>query len=314
MSRLVAVTGATGFVGSHLLPELAAAGWRIRVLARSMPPTGALGETPVEVVPFDLTRAEDMPAALAGADAVVHLAGAIKARDRETFMRINADGTEAVARAWQRACPDAAFICVSSMAARMPGLSPYAASKGAAEERLQAVAGQGRHAILRAPAVYGPGDRETLAIFRLAALPIQPLLGGPEARLCLIHARDLARAITALLETPLAGEIWEVSDARTGGYGWRELTAEAATALGRRPAAFRLPAPLLRAVGRFGDLGGRLRGKAEMLTSAKVRELLHPDWSSSPERQPPRAVFAPEIGIAEGFRETIQWYREKNWL
>lgn len=306
--RIVALTGYTGFIGGHLAADLAARGWRVRALVRrELPEAG-----PVELVHGSLGEPAALEALVEGADAVVHLAGAIKGRSRADFMRANADGTGALAAAWHARAPGARFVLVSSMAAREPQLSHYAASKRAAEERLARF--DGPWAILRPGAVYGPGDRETLRIFRAAAGPVQPMLNRGAARLTLVHVQDLVRAIAAMLEGGAPGALHEVTDARHEGYGWDELARAAAAALGRRARPVRVPGTAVRLLGRLGDIGGRLGGGAGMLTSQKAREILHPDWGSAAERQVPPDLWRPEIGLEQGFADAVAWYRRAGWL
>ncbi|HUF86565.1 MAG TPA: NAD-dependent epimerase/dehydratase family protein [Thermohalobaculum sp.] len=316
--RLAAVTGVTGFIGGHLAGELARRGWRVRALVRSMPrwhgiePAPA-GAGPIELVLGSLADTRALGALVEGADAVVHLAGAIRGRGPADFMRANAEGTGALARAWAQEASGARFVLVSSLAAREPGLSAYAASKRAAEDRLRAAGGRGPWQILRPAAVYGPGDRETLGIFRAARGPVQPVLGAAGARLALVHVADLVRAIIAALEAELEPGVHEVTDARHAGYAWAEIAAAAAAALGRPSRPFRVPAPLIRGLGLAGDLTARL-GSAPMLTSGKAREILHADWGSSPQRQLPPAIWQPRLPIDQGFAETVAWYRKAGWL
>ena len=309
--RLVAVTGVTGFIGGHVAAELARRGWRVRALVRSMPRWVDPPEAPVEVVLGSLGDAAALGDLVRGADAVVHLAGAIKGRRRADFMRANAEGTAALVAVWRAQAPAARLVHVSSMAAREAHLSHYAASKRAAEERVEAAEGDWH--ILRPAAVYGPGDRETFTIFRAASGPVQPMLNHGAARLTLIHVGDLARAVAAVLEADRAPGLHEVTDARPEGYAWEEIAGAAAAALGRRARPLALPAPLIRAAGRVGD-GVAALGGVPMLTSAKVREILHPDWGSDAGRQLDPALWQPRVGLAEGFAEAVAWYREAGWL
>lgn len=312
MTRLAALTGATGFVGGHVMAALAARGWRLRILARRWPgPPPALAATPIEVVQGDLADEAALTTLLRGADAVVHMAGAIRAADPAVFARVNLGGTERLLRARAAAALPSRLLALSSMAAREPALSPYAASKRAAEAAIRRDAG-GDWRILRPSAVYGPLDRETLRVFRMADAPLQVTPQGGAARLCLIHAADLARAVAALLDHPGGGETFELTDSRVEGYPWPEIAATAARALGRRPRPLRAPAPLVRLLGRVGDLSARLGG--DLPDSAKMREALHPDWSSAPAAQPPRAVWTPRIGLDEGFRGTVAAYRRAGLL
>jgi nucleoside-diphosphate-sugar epimerase len=311
--RLVAVTGATGFIGGHLAAELARRGWRVRALVRSMPRWHGLAPAAAEAVLGDLADRRALAELVAGADAVVHLAGAIKGRSRADFVAANAEGTAALAAAWRDHAPDARFVHISSMAAREPSLSHYAASKLAAEERLREIAGEGRWHVLRPAAVYGPGDRETLRVFRAAAGPVQPMLNDGEARLTLVHVADLVQALAALIESDLPPGCHEVTDERTAGYRWDEIARAAACALERPCRPLRLPAPVIRALGLAGDALG-LAGAVPMLTSQKAREVLFPDWRSAPERQLPPELWRPRVPLDEGFAETARWYRAAGWL
>jgi nucleoside-diphosphate-sugar epimerase len=169
---VAALTGATGFLGAHLVRALSDAGFSVRVLARREPSPPGWGEVQPHIVAGDLSDPAALAKLVEGAAVVVHAAGAIKAADLTGFMAVNRDGTERLARA----CPsDAAFILVSSLAARSPELSAYAASKRAGEIVAIDVLGE-RVTIVRPPAIYGPGDRETLAIFDAAAK--SPILPG----------------------------------------------------------------------------------------------------------------------------------------
>ena len=156
--RLAAVTGVTGFIGGHLAGELTRRGWRLRVLARSMPRFPALAGPPIEVVQGSLSDPSALRDLVEGADAVLHLAGAIKGSNRNDFMAANAEGTAALAEAWRAHAPEARFLYLSSMVAREPGLSHYAASKRAAEQRLASIGAGADWSILRPAVVYGPGD------------------------------------------------------------------------------------------------------------------------------------------------------------
>lgn len=311
--RLVALTGVTGFIGGHLAAELARRGWRVRALVRQRPRGSAPAAAPVETVPGTLEDAAALEALVAGADAVVHLAGAIKGRTADDFLSANAEGTAALARAWQAHAPAARFVHLSSMAAREPGLSAYAASKRAAEERLADIGGAGWWRVLRPAAVYGPGDRETLRLFRAAGGPVQPMLGGAGARLALVHVADLVAAIVVAVEADLPRGPYEVTDHRPEGYTWEEIACAAAQALGRRARPLRVPAVAVRVLGRAGDLAARL-GARPMLTSGKAREILHADWGSEPSRQLPRALWQPRVPLDRGFAEAVAWYRAAGWL
>ncbi|MEM8792429.1 MAG: NAD-dependent epimerase/dehydratase family protein [Pseudomonadota bacterium] len=311
MPGLAAVTGGTGFVGQHVVRALAAEGWRLRLLVRGQP-AGDMGEEPVELVPGSLEDEGSLGALTEGADAVVHIAGKIKAISRESFMAANADGTARLLRARSERAPDAPFVLMSSLAAREPGLSHYAASKAAAEDHVRA--SDGPWSILRPSAIYGPGDRETLAVFKMARLLVHPLLNSSEARVCLIHIDDVVSATTAATRGALPNATYELSDEHVDGYTWREIVGAACQTMETRPRPVRIPAAVVKTLGWAGDILSGMTGSAEMLTSQKVREVLHPDWSSSRSAQPPCDTWSPQVDLAQGFGRTVASHRERGWL
>lgn len=311
MTRLAAITGGTGFVGSHLVETLYAEGWDLRLLTRREPAL-TLGVRSIELVPGSLADPDALRVLVTGADVIVHLAGTIKARSRADFMAGNATGTADLVRAWREFAPEARFVLMSSLAAREPELSHYAASKSSAEAHVLAAGGSS--VVLRPCAIYGPRDRETLTVFKAAKLPFHPLLNGPEARVCLVHVRDVVSAVQASLAVEMQQGVYEVSDARHEGYSYAEIALAACAAVGSSAHPIRLPASVMRWVGRAGDLVSTLTGSAEMLTSQKVREILHKDWSSPVDRQLPAHSWHPDTDLSQGFSEAVAWYRTKGWL
>src|SRR5437899_2411230 len=211
MAKLAAVTGASGFIGPHLLTALARHGWKVRLLIRRWSPLPSLPGVDAEIVFGDLADEKALQQLVAGVDAIVHAAGLIKARRAADFDTVNREGTARLAAL----APDTRFVLLSSLAAREPQLSAYAASKRAAE---QVVARRsGPWIAVRAPAVYGPGDRETLAYFRTVARGMAPRPDVADARLSLIHAADLAEGLALTLDHPLAASVYEIDDSREGG-------------------------------------------------------------------------------------------------
>jgi len=312
---LLALTGATGFVGAHVLRAALEAGWRVRALARAPARLPALPG--LEAVPGHLEDEAALERLMEGASTAIHLAGLVAAARREDFHRINAEGARATARAARQAGVPR-FVHVSSLAAREPRLSPYAASKRASEEMVAAALADAPGAgfvILRPPAVYGPGDRATLGLVDQLSRRRALLPGRPDMRLSLIHVSDLAGALLHLAAgTQAEGETLEMDDGRPGGYTWPELAEEAGRALGREVRLTLLPRPLVRLAAAGADAASRLTGRAFMLSAAKVNELYHPDWLARPPRMQERTAWRPRIGFAEGFRATLQWYCEQGWL
>jgi nucleoside-diphosphate-sugar epimerase len=307
VARVCAVTGATGFLGRHLVRALSEAGWRVRALVRR-DPVAAFGEADAEVVAGGLD-AGALAELCRGAEVLVHAAGLVKARSRAEFEAVNAAGARRAAEAARAA--GARMVLVSSLAAREPQLSDYAASKRAGEAACREVAA-GALSIVRPPAIYGPGDREILAVFRFAARsPLLPTFDA-RARIAMIHAEDAARQIAALAARTSGPDCVAVTDDRPEGYGWREIGEAAARAVGRRPILAPVPGAALAWAGAAGSISRRL-GARPMLTTGKARELLWRDWSVKPDE---RWTGGPTVKFAleEGFRQTVRWWREAQCL
>ena len=312
MRPRVAVTGATGFIGPHVVRKLQADGWRVRILTRRPVDPAQIGAE-VEAVGGDLEDQASLQRLLDGADAVVHVAGLIKARTREKFFRANAESVSRLAEIAAAAPAPPRFVLMSSLAARAPDLSDYAASKLAGERALIAAGAALPWSILRPPAVYGPGDRATLPFFRCVRHGIGPLLGSDGARLSLIHVEDLASAVGALLsDERSAGLVAEVDDGQ-GGYTWPEMIAVAADAFGRRARVVRVPMAVPYGLSMLNQALARI-GYTPMLTPGKVRELYHRDWVCDPSPIMARTAWQPAVPLGQGFASTIAWYQQQGWL
>ncbi|MCE9660996.1 MAG: SDR family NAD(P)-dependent oxidoreductase [Burkholderiales bacterium] len=311
---LAAVTGATGFIGRHLVVALHRAGFRVRLLLRREPDVAEWRELVPEVVAGSLGDAAALARLVEGADVVIHLAGLIKAARRADFFAVNRDGAAALARAVEHGAPVARFLLVSSLAAREPALSDYAASKHAGERAVREILGA-RATVLRPSVVYGPGDRETLLFFQLAAGRLVPLLGRAEARAALIHVSDLVRLMVALASEP-AGHagVLEAADERPRGYTWEELLGAAARAVGNATPRFvRAPQALLSGVALVGDLA-KTWGSSSMISSQKLRELRHPDWGVAAAERATAPGWAAQFDLEHGFADAVAWYRRAGWL
>ncbi len=299
----LAVTGATGFVGSRLLDAAVADGHQVTALTRRPMPARAN----VDWVSGSLEQRDALDRLVAGADAVIHVAGVISGRSAEDFDRANVDGTQAMLDAARNAGVKR-FVHVSSIAAREPELSLYGASKAKSE---QLVANSGLpYAIVRPPAVYGPGDRETLELFKMANMGV--VLLPPHGRVSLIHADDLVRLLVALA-TPGApvGLTIEPDDGCHGGWTHKEFAEALGHAVGRKGVSVSIPSGLLR----FGAKADRLlRGDKAKLTADRAAYFCHPDWVVDLALAAPSDLWQPRIATLEGLAATAQWYRAQGWL
>jgi nucleoside-diphosphate-sugar epimerase len=309
MPPRLALTGASGFLGRRLAASLAARGWDVRALMRRPVPRDFWDGAAPECVIGDLADDAALARLADGAEVVVHAAGLIKARTRAEFFEVNASGAERMARAAR-----GRMILVSSLAAREPSLSDYAASKRAGEDAARNVLGD-RVTIVRPPAIYGPGDRAILPFFRLAAAsPVLPVPAMPRARLALAYVDDAAREVADFAESPPCAGPFAMGGDRPEGYAWTEILAAVAAAVGRRPPTIPLPPALISAAGAVSETLAGLTGRAAVLTRGKARELRHPDWSVAPAEMAPNSDSWPRTGLGAGLARTVTWYRTSGWL
>jgi len=302
---VLAITGATGFVGSAVLDAALGAGHQVRALTRRVQPERAGAEW----VPGDLSSAAALAALIAGADAVIHIAGLTSTPDPGEFEPANVTGTANIIAAMKHAGA-ARLVFVSSLAARMPRLSAYGASKARAETLVEASALD--WTIIRPPAVYGPRDRDMLDLFRAAKWGVVPL--PPGGATSIIHVDDLAGLLVTLAgnAAPTRKKIHEPDDGREGGWSHKELAQAIGHAVGKRSVfAPHLPRAVMQAAAAADRL---LRGDRAKLTPDRVSYMCHPNWVARFDRAVPAAVWQPAIAGEDGLRATAQWYRREGWL
>jgi nucleoside-diphosphate-sugar epimerase len=279
------------------------AGHKIRALTRreQSPRDG------VDWIAGSLENSGSLAELCAGTDAVIHVAGVINAPDQAAFDAGNVAGTANLIGAAKRNSVRR-FVHVSSLAAREPKLSHYGASKARSEELVRQSGLD--WAIIRPPAVYGPGDRETLELFRMARRGLIVL--PPEGKLSLIHVDDLARLLIALADPAAPTELLvEPDDGHVGGFTHRQFASLLSSAFGKNARTISAPAGIIRAAARIDRL---LRGRGAKLTPDRASYFCHPDWAVNADLAAPPALWSPRIDARKGISETARWYEAKGWL
>lgn len=300
----IAVTGATGFVGQALIAAAADQAIALRALTRK-PQVAREG---VEWIAGDLADQAALARLVAGAEAVIHVAGVTTAPDAAAFEAGNVTGTLALAEA-ALAAGVPRFVHVSSLSAREPGLSVYGGSKARGE---RVVKSSGLDwTIVRPPAVYGPHDDAMFELFRAAKWGVVPM--PKDGNASLIHAGDLARLLLALLPggEDITHRTFEPDDGKRGGWGHYELARAIGWAVGRRPKVLALSRRTMEWAAK-ADM--RMRGARAKLTLDRVGYMTHPDWVVSLGARVPFEVWRPRIETREGLKATAQWYRKAGWL
>ncbi|MCW1402415.1 NAD(P)-dependent oxidoreductase [Novosphingobium sp. MW5] len=301
----IAVTGATGFVGQALLDRAAQVNQPVRALARQLqdPREG------VEWLKGELADAQALDRLMRGAEAVIHVAGAVSAPDADGFEAANVTGTLNVIEAAKRAgVPRLVFV--SSLSAREPQLSLYGASKARAEKLVMASGLD--WTIVRPPAIYGFRDKEMLDLFKAAKWGVMPM-PAKEGRASYIHVEDLVRLLLKLVPggEGVTGKVFEPDDGREQGWGHREIARAIGWAVGRRPVVIHLSSAWLHRAARWG--GKLTRGRFK-LTADRAGYMAHPDWVASSAFKVPESLWKPIVPTREGLKATAKWYREAGWL
>jgi nucleoside-diphosphate-sugar epimerase len=324
----VLVTGATGFVGSTLVKALLKAGYPVTCMVRRTSDTRDLRKLPVRLWVGDLEKPGAAQDDLRGIRTVFHIAGAIKAVDRQEYLRVNQIGTRRLLETLAKNCPDVdRFIHLSSLAAAGPSpenrglkegekqgpISWYGESKLKSEEEVLKFANAFRVTILRPSAVYGPRDRETLLMFRMIKRGFLFTPGRFTRRFSLIHVDDLSAALIGFNEheNP-SGEVFFLS--RPEIYTWEKVAGAIAQAMGRSYRQVAFPKKLAVLAGFTGDLWGRWSGRPATLNSQKIKELLQPSWLCDSSKAWTHLGLRPKIDLESGIRDTVRWYQEHGWL
>ena len=329
----VLVTGASGFLGSHVTEQLVQKGHSVVALVRRSSSTKFLSSLRgVELAYGAIEDAESVRRAVVdapGVDAIVHSAGLVKARDEAEFFRVNVGGTRNMLDAAKAAGPTMKrFVFVSSLAAVGPShdgrpvaadarpapVTRYGRSKLEAERLVLAEKDALPVVVLRPPMIYGPRDQESFAFFQSVARRVLPMLGDGKNTLSVIYASDAAAACIRALEGDVpSGRAYFIDDGRV--YVWRDMLADVEAAIGARAfVRVGVPFPLVRGAALASEGMSRLTGKPVMLTRDKLNELAASHWVCDSAEARRELGWEPQVGWAEGTRRAVAWYREHGWL
>jgi nucleoside-diphosphate-sugar epimerase len=324
----VLITGATGFVGSHTAEHLLEQGHEVRALARPSSNLVWLEDTSIEVVHGNMLDPASLETALKSIDAVVHIAGATAARNKQAFFEANHLATRGLLEAAKLYAPNLdRFLYISSQTAGGPSLdtnpvteetpphpiTTYGKSKLAAENEARHYREYFPTTILRLPAIYGPRDTGILTFFQTVAKGIKPLIGFNDKFVNLLHVRDVAHGIQLALTKPAAlNRTFYIGSEEQ--YGWRELSDLAAEILGKRGIFVRVPHAVVSVVAGISEFASLFKKKPSVLNWEKRMDITQQHWTLSIERARHELGFIPQIPIDQGFRDTISWYKKHGWL
>jgi len=322
------VTGATGFVGSHLVERLIGEDWQVVCLARATSDPVWLEGLSVERRIAGLDDGDALRRAVRGVDYVFHAAGMTRARSDAEYLAVNAEGTRRLVEAvLAEGLALRRFVYVSSLAAVGPAPSSeppdeaaephpidgYGASKLAGERAVMACADRLPVTIVRPPAVYGPRDRNFLPLFRSAVrLKRVPIIGKGSKQAAFVYVTDLAEGIRLAAEAPAGvGRTYFIAG---GNHTMGQVVAAVCSALGMPPRRLAIPPLLARLAGEIGQLQWAITGRPRIVSRRKVRDMLQPRWTCSWARARRELGYREAVGLEEGMRRTVEWYVRQGWL
>ena len=323
-ARVALVTGATGFIGSHLTEALLSTHWRVRCLVRKSSMLRWVPVDDVSLINGDVADpGEDLERAVKNVSVVFHLGGLTSATNDSAYITVNVEGTRNVVRAMQKVAPDALIVFCSSLAAAGPStkkrplnetdspspVSAYGRSKLTAERIVEESGLQ--HLIVRPPAVYGPRDSDILAAFRLAARGLALRVAPEGQQLSLVHVEDLARGLARAVETEGRG-LYYMTDGMI--HTWESVLENVSRAVGKKTKTVSIPSFIADSLSRLEVLRASMFGSKPLLTPDRMIEMSQASWTCDDTRARLDIDYESSITLPDGMRSTAEWYRREGWL
>ena len=322
------ITGATGFIGSHLAEGLHYRGYQLRFLIRKSSDLKWIRHLPAELIYGDFFDNEALKKSVADVDYIFHLAGVTKARTKEEYFKGNHIATKNLLNAVLTTRPNLKrLVHVSSQSATGPSLdgkpvdektplhpiTTYGISKMEAEKECLKLMDRLPITITRPPAVYGPRDKDVFEFFNTINKGLQPMIGFTQKYVSLIHVKDLVDGIILAGEQPKAvGQTYFISSERF--YNWKEVGELTAKIMNKRVLKIRIPEFVVYVIGGFTELLELLSSKPALLNFEKTKDIVQDAWICDVTKAKTDLGFREKISLEEGIRSTVTWYREQGWL
>jgi dihydroflavonol-4-reductase len=324
----ILITGATGFIGSHLAELLHHKGYTLRCLVRKSSNLQWIHHLPIEYVYGDLFDDDAIRKAVTGVEYIYHLAGITKAKTKEEYFRGNHLATKNILRITLEANPSLKrFVHVSSQAAVGPSepntpidertpfhpLTTYGISKMEAEKECLQRMKQLPITITRPPAVYGQRDKDVFEFFNTMNKGIQPMIGFGRKYVSLVHVKDLVEGIVLSGEHPKSvGETYFISSERF--YDWEEVGNVTASIMKKGRVRVKIPIWGIYFISLFAEFGALFSKKPALLNLEKVKDIVQDAWTCSVTKAQQELGYKEHRTLAEGIQETVEWYKQQHWL
>jgi nucleoside-diphosphate-sugar epimerase len=324
------VTGATGFIGSHIVDLLLADGYEVKCIARKTSNLRWLKDKPVELIEASINDSKSLIPAVEGVDVVIHSAGLTAAKNYNEYLAGNRDGVKNLLNSITKVNPDLKrFVFLSSLTAAGPSkslenpvteddecrpITSYGKSKREAELVLLAHHANLPYTIIRPPAVYGPRDTATFDIFKTIQKGFGPLIGFNPKFASIIHSSDLAKwTINAALNPIAENKTYFISSEKF--YSWDLINSAVQNGLRKEKVLkIKIPHSLVMGLGWISEQFGRFSSKPPVFNYEKGIDFIQNYWTCSVEKAKNELGFKQEVSLEDGMRETAEWYIQNKWL
>ncbi len=323
------LTGASGFLGSHIAEALAHRGDKILAIIRKTSQIHHLKSLNLEYIEGSISDIQRLKKHLEKCDVVIHSAGLIKALSEKEFFEVNGVGTERLVEAiLQCKNKPKKLVYISTIAVHNPSidghdfslpssgchpLTDYGKSKLAGEKALQKLHGKLQTCILRPPVLYGPRDKEFLTFFKAVDWGIAPLYGSGKNRISLCYATDVAQAVIALLKTRLSSdEIFCLDDGVV--YDWNQIIQTVSEVMKKKVLSLQIPPLLFQVAAGLSELASKLSGRALIFNRDKVLEMSQPNWVCGYQKLHQKTGWKPKVKLKEGALKTLRFYQKEGLI
>lgn len=327
-SGIAVVTGANGFVGSHLVDFLLEKNFKVRCIVRKTSNLQWLEGKDLEIHDCGLTDKNGLREAFKDADYIFHVAGVVKSKTKAGYFEGNVDTTRVLLEvAAENPGTIKRFLLVSSLTATGPScdtnpvteimeckpITTYGRSKRKQEELVLSYMDKFPVTVCRAPAVYGERDTEIFIYFATFAKGLTTTIGFNNKALSLVHVRDLVEGFyQAATSERSKGEIYFVGSEEH--YTWEQINKITSKVLGKKAVQVKVPHFLVYSIAAVAQFFAKFSSKPATLNIEKAKDITQQYWTCSTAKASDHFGYKQKISIEEGIKRTVKWYKEKGWI
>jgi dihydroflavonol-4-reductase len=327
-NKIAVVTGATGFVGSHLVDLLLKENYKVRCITRKTSSLKWLEGKNIEIFDTGLLDKEGLRIAFKDAGYIYHVAGVVKSKKPEGYFKGNVDTARTLLEVAEEFKENIKrFLIVSSLTVAGPALNDkpltesdeckpittYGRSKLAEEELAKTYMDRLPITICRAPAVYGERDTEIFIFFQTFVKGLMTTIGFNKKVISLIHVEDLVRGIyLAAITDRAAGQTYFIGSEKY--YTWEEIGEVTSKILSKKPFKIKVPHPAVYSIAAIAQFLAMFGRKPATLNIEKARDITQTAWICDTSKAIKEIGFRQQISLEEGIKRTCDWYKEMGWI